>query len=102
MDIGKKSRLRIRADELDLETSKHCNFAVTGEEIRGFLKGRDGRADKPATFHDKLQGNTRHQYSYARLSLEHEELKTNISQNYIRYSQNWKAKDTKLEKRNHN
>ena len=31
LDIGKKSRLRIRADELDLETSKHCNFAVTGE-----------------------------------------------------------------------
>ena len=39
------------------ETSKHCNFAITGEKINGyyrFLKGFYGPADIPTIFQEKI------------------------------------------------
>ena len=39
------------------ETSKHCNFAMTGEKINGyyrFLKGFYGPADIPTIFQEKI------------------------------------------------
>ena len=42
------------------ETSKHCNFAVTGENMNGyyrFLKGFYGPADIPTIFQEKIDRN---------------------------------------------
>ena len=42
---------------LSRETSKHCNFAITGEKINGyyqFLKGFYGPADIPTIFQEKI------------------------------------------------
>ena len=46
------------------ETSKHCNFAMTGEKINGyyrFLKGFYGPADIPTIFHEKIDRTLGHQ-----------------------------------------
>ena len=46
------------------ETSKHCNFAITGEKINGYyqsLKGFYGPADIPTIFQDKIDRTLGHQ-----------------------------------------
>ena len=46
------------------ETSKHCNFAITGEKINGyyrFLKGFYGPADIPRIFQEKIDRTLGHQ-----------------------------------------
>ena len=46
------------------ETSKHCNFAITGEKINGyyrFLKGFYGPADIPTIFQEKIDRTLGHQ-----------------------------------------
>ena len=46
------------------ETSKHCNFAVTGENMNGyyrFLKGFYGPADIPTIFQEKIDRTLGHQ-----------------------------------------
>ena len=46
------------------ETSKHCNFAMTGEKINGyyrFLKGFYGPADIPTIFQEKIDRTLGHQ-----------------------------------------
>ena len=46
------------------ETSKHCNVAVTGENITGcyrYLKGLYGPADIPTTFQEKIDRTLGHQ-----------------------------------------
>ena len=46
------------------ETSKHCNFAITGEKINGyyrFLKEFHGPADIPTIFQEKLDRTLGHQ-----------------------------------------
>ena len=46
------------------ETSKHCNFAVTGENMNGyyrFLTGLYGPADIPTIFHEKINKTLGHQ-----------------------------------------
>ena len=46
------------------ETSKHCNFAMTGEKINGyyrFLKGFYSRADIPTIFQEKIDRTLSHQ-----------------------------------------
>ena len=46
------------------ETSKHCNFAMTGEKINGyyrFLKRLYGPADLPTIFHEKIDRTLGHQ-----------------------------------------
>ena len=46
------------------ETSKHCNFAVTGENMNGyyrFLKSFYGPADIPTTFQEKIDRTLGHQ-----------------------------------------
>ena len=46
------------------ETSKHCNFAISGEKINGyyrFLKGFCGPADIPTIFQEKIDRTLGHQ-----------------------------------------
>ena len=46
------------------ETSEHCNFAVTGENMNGyyrFLKGFFGPADIPTVFQEKIDRTLGHQ-----------------------------------------
>ena len=46
------------------ETSKHCNFAITGEKINGyyrFRKGFYGPADIPTIFHEKIDRTLGHE-----------------------------------------
>ena len=46
------------------ETSKHCNFAMTGEKVNGyyrFLKGFYGPADIPTIFQEKIDRTLGHQ-----------------------------------------
>ena len=46
------------------ETSKHCNFAMTGEKINGyyrFLNGFYGPADIPTIFQEKIDSTLGHQ-----------------------------------------
>ena len=50
--------------KLSPETSKHCNFAITGEKINGyyrFLKGFYGPADIPTIFQGKIDRTLGHQ-----------------------------------------
>ena len=50
--------------KLSPETSKHCNFAITGEKINGyyrFLKGFYGPADIPTIFQEKINRTLGHQ-----------------------------------------
>ena len=50
--------------ELAPETSKHCNFAITGEKANGyyrFLKGFYGHADIPTIFQEKIDRTLGHQ-----------------------------------------
>ena len=47
------------------ETSKHCNFAMTGEKINGyyrFLKGFCVPADIPTIFQEKIDRTLGHQF----------------------------------------
>ena len=49
---------------LSPETSKHCNFTITGEKINGyyrFLKGFYGPADIPTIFQEKIDRTLGHQ-----------------------------------------
>ena len=49
---------------LSPETSKHCNFSITGEKINGcyqFLKGFYGPADIPTIFQEKIDRTLGHQ-----------------------------------------
>ena len=46
------------------DTSKHCNFAITGEKINGyyrFRKGFYGPADIPTIFHEKIDRTLGHE-----------------------------------------
>ena len=50
--------------KLSPETSKHCNFAITGEKINGyyrFLKGFYGPSDIPTIFQEKIDRTLGHQ-----------------------------------------
>ena len=50
--------------KLSPETSKHCNFTITGEKINGyyrFLKGFYGPADIPTIFQEKIVRTLGHQ-----------------------------------------
>ena len=49
---------------LSPETSKHCNFAITGEKINGyyrFLNGFNGPVDIPTIVQEKIDRNLGHQ-----------------------------------------
>ena len=53
-----------RQIKLAPETSKHCNFAVTGEKMNGYyrlLKGFYGPADIPTIFQEKIDRRLGHQ-----------------------------------------
>ena len=46
------------------ETTKHCNFAITGEKLNGyyrFLKGFYGPAGIPTIFQEKIDRSLGHQ-----------------------------------------
>ena len=53
--------------KLEPDTSKHCNFAITGEKINGYYRFRNGfycPADIPTIFQEKIDRTlgTKHPY----------------------------------------
>ena len=78
--------------KLSLETSEHCNFAVTGENMNAyyrFPKGLYGPAVIPTIFQEKIDRTLGHQTPVwlDNFISSHAEQK-NIPENYIRYSPN--------------
>ena len=75
------------------ETSKHCNFAETGENMNGyyqFLKGFYGPYDIPINFEEKIEielWDIKHPYGYgSTTSLSSPgQQRRNTPENYIRY-----------------
>ena len=59
LDIISNGQMRLAP-----ETSKHCNFAITGEKINGYYRfpeGFHGQADIPTIFQEKIDRTLGHQ-----------------------------------------